>query len=338
MASRRRPTIHDVARSAGVSPTTVSDALNGKGRVDASTRERVHRAAGELGYRASRLAQGLQSGRTSTLGFMLPHGHAVAGTKDFFGIDFYLELAVGAAQAAFGRRNGLTLLPETRTTAELAEFPLDGVIVNDPIREDPRLRSLDELGLRYVTVERAVDRPGHRRWVGSDTRAGTLAALDHLAARGADRIALLTVGLSWAWLADTRAAYEDWCAAHAQRPSIVDAGPTGLDVTSLPAIDRSQLSELGEADAVFTASDRYAVSVARALTEDGRRVGQDVLLACGVDSRYAQDDTLSITALHQRPVALGEAAIDLLLSGDDGPPRLLMPELRVRASSGGRTG
>jgi hypothetical protein len=37
-----------------------------------------------------------------------------------------------------------------------------------------------------------------------------------------------------------------------------------------------------------------------------------------------------------RPVALGEAAVDLLLSGEDGPPRLLEPELRVRASSQAR--
>ena len=336
MASRRRPTIHDVAESAGVSPTTVSDALNGKGRVDAGTRERVHRVAGELGYRASRVARGLRSGSTATLGFMLPHGPAVAGTTDFFGIDFYLDLAVGSAQAAFARRHGLTLLPDVKTTAELAEFALDGVLVNDPVASDPRLRGLDELGLSYVTIERAIDRPDHRRWVGSDTRAGTWAVLDHLAEQGAERVALLTASLSWAWLADTRAAYEDWCAERDRPRRVVDVGPTGLDVTRLPAINRDLLGELADADAVFTASDRYAVSIARAFSEAGRRVGESVLLACGVDSRYAQDDALSITALHMRPVALGEAAVDLLLSGEDGPPRLLEPELRVRASSQAR--
>ena len=334
MATRRRPTIHDVARSAGVSPTTVSDALNGKGRVDATTRERVREVAGELGYRASRLARGLRSGRTATVGFMLPHGPAVAGTTDFFGIDFYLELAVGAAQAAFGRRHGLNLLPDVATAAELGDFSLDGVIVNDPVRNDPRLRGLDELGLRYVTVERALDRPEHRLWVAADTHAGTRAALDHLAEQGAERIALLTVGLSWAWLADTREAYRDWCAEHRCEQRVADVGPSRHDLTHLPAIDRDVLSVLTDVDAVFTASDRYAVSVARAFADAGRRVGKDVLLACGVDSRYAQDDALSITAVHLRPVALGEAAVDLLLSGDDGP-RLLAPELRIRASTSG---
>ena len=48
----RRSTIHDVAAAVGLSPTTVSHALNGKGRVDPATRERVARAADRLGYRA----------------------------------------------------------------------------------------------------------------------------------------------------------------------------------------------------------------------------------------------------------------------------------------------
>lgn len=115
---------------------------------------------------------------------------------------------------------------------------------------------------------------------------------------------------------------------------MADVGPSRHDLTHLPAIDRDVLSVLTDVDAVFTASDRYAVSVARAFADAGRRVGKDVLLACGVDSRYAQDDALSITAVHLRPVALGEAAVDLLLSGDDGP-RLLAPELRIRASTSG---
>jgi DNA-binding LacI/PurR family transcriptional regulator len=334
MATRRRPTIHDVAKTAGVSATTVSDALNGKGRVDASTRERVRRVAGDLGYRPSRLARGLQSGRTATLGFMLPHGPAVAGTENFFGIDFYLELAVGAAQAAFAQRHGLTLLPDVVSADELGEFPLDGVIVNDPLVADPRLRGLDELGMAYVTVERALDRPDHTRWVAADTDAGTRAALDHLAERGAERIALLTVSLSWAWLADTDAAYRRWCAGHAREARVVEVA-ADHDVARLPVVSTELLAALADVDAVFTASDRYAVSVARALSEAGRKIGEDVLLACGVDSRYAQDDALSITALHLQPVALGKAAVELLLSGTDAP-KLLMPELRVRASSSRR--
>lgn len=67
------PTLRDVATAAGVAVSTVSYALNGKGRVDSATRARVQEVADRLGYRANRSAQNLRSGRTATLGLMLRH-------------------------------------------------------------------------------------------------------------------------------------------------------------------------------------------------------------------------------------------------------------------------
>jgi DNA-binding LacI/PurR family transcriptional regulator len=331
--ANRRPTIFDVAEHAGVSPTTVSHALNEKGRVDAATRERVRNAATSLGYHASPAARGLRTGRTSTIGMMLPHAESVVGTEDFFGLDFYLDLAVGAAQAAFAQRHALTLLPDVVTSAELGQFPLDGVIVNDPVRGDPRLVALDELGVPYVTVERALDRPEHRRWVAADTTAGTHAALDQLADAGAERIALLSWRLSWAWLVETEQAYASWCEGRGREPVIVDLGTKNSREPVLPELPERVLGGPGSADAIFTASDRYAVAVARAIAERGLRVGEDVLLACGVDSRVAAEHSPPITALYLHPERLAKAAVELMLSGDEGP-RVLEPELRVRASSG----
>ena len=68
-ARGRRVTIYDVAASAGVSATTVSHALNAKGRVDPATRARAVAAAETLGYRASRAARALRIRRTGVIGF-----------------------------------------------------------------------------------------------------------------------------------------------------------------------------------------------------------------------------------------------------------------------------
>lgn len=65
-------TIHDVAREAGVAPSTVSRALAGAPRVSDTTRARITQIASELGYRPSRSAQALRSSRTRTLGVMFP--------------------------------------------------------------------------------------------------------------------------------------------------------------------------------------------------------------------------------------------------------------------------
>lgn len=70
---RAVPTIHDVARRAGVSTSTVSRSLSGGSRVSQATREKVRRIADELGFRPSRSAQALRSSRTGTIGLLAPN-------------------------------------------------------------------------------------------------------------------------------------------------------------------------------------------------------------------------------------------------------------------------
>jgi DNA-binding LacI/PurR family transcriptional regulator len=64
--------LQDIARVVGVTPTTVANALKGKGNVSQATRERILKCAEELGYRPNTLARSLAEGKTFTLGFLLP--------------------------------------------------------------------------------------------------------------------------------------------------------------------------------------------------------------------------------------------------------------------------
>jgi DNA-binding LacI/PurR family transcriptional regulator len=98
---------------------------------------------------------------------------------------------------------------------------------------DQRLLSLDALEIPYVTIERALDRPEHSRWVAGDTIAGTRKALDHLGATGAERIALLTLRHAWAWLAETEQSYRDWCTERGREPIVIDiTGRLRADIAS----------------------------------------------------------------------------------------------------------
>src|SRR3954453_2463514 len=89
-------TIWDVSRAAGVSVTTVSQALNGQGRVNPDTREKVIRVAGELNYVASPIARALKFGQTMTLVAEMP------GTAEEVGLDsaFLQDVLLGAAATA----------------------------------------------------------------------------------------------------------------------------------------------------------------------------------------------------------------------------------------------
>jgi DNA-binding LacI/PurR family transcriptional regulator len=181
-----RPTIHDVAKAAGVSVTTVSHALNGKGRVDPQTRALVTQVVHRLGYRANRHARGLRSGRSGTLGLLLPVSGDVR-TDETLRLDYYMRLAGAAATAAFAREQALMLLPPVIAGSGLGGLAIDGGIVADPSPHDQRMTVLEGQGLPAVSIGRDLGRPDHSWYVELDNAANTRLMLDHLAERGGSR-------------------------------------------------------------------------------------------------------------------------------------------------------
>jgi DNA-binding LacI/PurR family transcriptional regulator len=87
------PTMHDVARRANVSLSTVSYAINGTRPISEETRQRIFAAMEELGYRPHALARGLASKRSRILALLFPTSERGMGTTD-------LEFIVGAADTA----------------------------------------------------------------------------------------------------------------------------------------------------------------------------------------------------------------------------------------------
>ncbi len=92
-SGREHPSIRDVARRAGVSPATVSRALRGLPSVTPETRARVERAADALAYAPSPIASGLASGRTQTVGVVVPFAARWFLAKVFAGAEPVLRAA-----------------------------------------------------------------------------------------------------------------------------------------------------------------------------------------------------------------------------------------------------
>jgi DNA-binding LacI/PurR family transcriptional regulator len=323
----RRPTIRDVASAVGVSVTTVSHALNDKGRVEASTRERVRSTADRLGYRPDRTARRLRSGRNGTLALLLPSVERDVAADDLGALDYYLDLAGAATRAAFAAGHPVVLTPPLGTADDLHDLGVDGGIVCDPVRSDQRVAFFDALGLPVVTIERDPGRP-ERPWVvRADNEGNMRALLDHLAAAGAERIALLVASGGWGWAEETAAAYAAWCADHGRDPLIEEAR-SGHEAAS-------RLLEHARPDAIVSLTERHTNGVLRAATERGLRIPEDLRVAAAVDSHQARD--AGVTAIDLRPHAQGEAAIALVLERLNGErreqPLITAAELHVRGST-----
>jgi DNA-binding LacI/PurR family transcriptional regulator len=332
----KRPTIHDVASAAGVSVTTVSDALNGKGRVDPATRKRVAQVVQSLGYRANRHARGLRSGLSGALGLLLPVD-ADARSDEALSLDFYMRLASAAAAATFSHGQALMLLPPKITQEGVRGFAIDGGIIVDPSARDVRTTLFGRLGLPVVTVERDVGRAEDRWYVASKSDVNTRQMLSHLAERGAERIALLLPRANWGWATETLSAYESWTRERGAPSIVVPVAMTPGEENAFNAA-RQLLARRTRPDAIFVVAARFIRGTLRAAKAAGLDVPGELLLAAGVDSVQAREGDPPITALDLHPELQGEAAVQMLLArlaGDsDDAPRYIDATLQIRASTG----
>ena len=331
-----RPTIRDVAKAAGVSVTTVSHALNDKGRVDPATRALVVQVVRQLGYRANRHARGLRSGRSGALALLLPV-RAGVHADEALSLDFYMRLASAAASAAFAQEQALMLLPPAIVQTGLRGLGLDGGIVVDPSPLDPRVSLLSEQGLPVVMIERDLGRPDERWYVASETEANTRQVLEHLAAQGARRIALLVPRNDWGWATETLGAYDAWVREHDAPRLIVPVAMEPGEESAFLAAQRL-LAGRRPPDAIFVVAARFIRGVLRAAAAAGRRIPEQLLIAAGVDSIQAREGNPPVTALDLHPERQAEAAVEMLLARLDGgevtAPRHIPATLRLRASTG----
>ena len=334
-----RVSIRDVAREAGVSVTTVSHALNGKGRLNAETRRRVREVADRLGYRPNPAARSLVSGRTGLIAAVpsLPRSLDIAFTE--FG--FFSELIIAATGVAVAREQALVVAPPGASWFVWDRVPLDGVLVLEPTIDEPALPDLRRRGVPFVTI--APDPAGSTddAVVRSDDPDGMARTLDHLAEQGAQRVGMIAPPPLNAFMRDATETYRRWC-VRAGRPLV-------LESVELDELQRDQDSAYRRAiaamcdrtprvDALFVPIELAAVFVLETLLGRGLRVPHDIMLATTSDTGRGLLTSPQLTTLEWNYQELGRAATNLLLDLIDGvasaPCEIVVPTtLAARAST-----
>lgn len=308
-----------MASEAGVSITTVSHALSGKGRLPGDTRERVRRVAAALGYTPNAVARSLAGGRTGVLAtyVSLPGNAPLAFTE----IDYYVDVINAATAAAIERGYALVIAPSTAGDETWGRLPLDGVIVIDPAAGDPSLAALREHDLQLVMIGRDLNGRPDDIVVQNDRAAGTRAMLDHLVARGAERVGVLTFATYESFTEDAVGEYLTWCSDREQTPVVVtsEANPTaGPEAFRAAARAFFDLSE--RPDAVFCLYEGSAVEVLRVASQRGVAVPRDLMVAGIAEMGGAEATEPPLTTLELDQADLGAAAAALLMDLIEGAP------------------
>lgn len=330
----RKPVrLSDVARAAGVSTTTVSDALTGTGRMSEVTRQSVVRTAQQLGYFPNRAAQSLRRGAHGALGLFMP--------PVMTAFEFHMAFAFGAAERSRDNGFDLTLLALRVPDDVVNHRPrVDGLLILEAMSEDPVVSRLRESGIPTVHVGRHHG-PGPEPDGVIAVNHGAMfeRLLDHLADRGARTVGLLNPLDTFTsdWAIQVKAAQDRWQAR------------TGIPLrrrTISSHIDPSEIEDQVRAlvldddvDAIVGVHAGSAAAAMATVRRLGLKPGKDVLVAAGV---AVSNDALvgfDLTRIELRPREFGSSAAQFLIeiathSVDVTAERTHLAELVLGASTG----
>lgn len=327
-------TIKDIAKAAGVSPSTVSRALNDSPLIRESTKERIKRLAEELGYERNELARSLVKGRTRALGLLVPDI-----TNPFFA-----EITKGVEDAARSRGYGVILCNtgddpqrELAYGLLLRRKRVDGQIITSVALEDPFLPQLSRTKTPFVLVSRTsttVDSP----YVIVDDRKGAELAAEHLLQLGHRRIACIS-GPKDVEPGKVRAeAFKRYLASHGV--SVPDPWVRHTDFTweGGERVATEILGRRRRPTAIFAANDLIALGVLVAAHKLGISVPKELSVVGFDDIAYASLPLIELTTVAQPAYEMGHMAAEWLMDVLEGKRRRKLrkrvrPKLIVRKTT-----
>lgn len=309
----KKPTIRDVARRVGVHPSTVSRVLNPETRsmVSEFVATKVERAAERMGYTRSPMAAGLRTGRSHTIGVVIPDL-----TNPVF------PPIVRAIEKVMTEAGYIALLADSanRTANEMAIFEkmkarrVDGLILATARRRDAVVDACEQDGLPVVLVNRTVDRHTVPEVV-TDDALGIELAVRHLVELGHKRIAFVGGPQN---TSTGRDRYRAFCALHKAGMFL-----SGKGLIANTRAFTEQQGKLGlltimksrrKFTAVVAANDLLALGCYDALAERGMRCPEDVSVTGFNDTPFMDRMNPGLTTVRIPLAEMGEHAANLLLA------------------------
>lgn len=311
--ARRRVTIRDVARAAGVSSTTVSNVLNGRtNAMAAETLQRIREAIAALNYRPSNAARGMVTNRTATIGLViteietplflqaLPHIEPIARSAGY-------NVLLSVARSPQDEWQALDLLLEKQ---------VDGVIflTTSEYLDDGHLLELQRAELPVVLVNRGNTHPSFDQ-INWDNAGGVVAAVEHLIRLGHRRIAHLLGPVRRRSTAERLEGYRraleqhgvEYCEDYI-RPGDYTAPQEAWRQSALELLNLSP-----RPTALVASDDIVAATVMKTVQVAGLRVPQDIAVV-GVDGQpFCTYLNPSLTTVQLPVMESGKRAVEMLL-------------------------
>ena len=285
-------TIHDVAKELGVSASTVSRAISGKGRIGKTTRDRILRYIDESGYYPNAVAQSLAQARTNNIAVILPRVHTLADIPFFHTCIYAIE-----EMAQGNDYDILVVVTQGRDTRPLERLILnrkvDGMILTSTFVNDCFVPLLKENEIPFVTIGAVTDEDVIQ--IDNDNAGACAELTGILLSKKIKRIAYLGGNMEQMV---NKSRYQGFCEAYRQygREPEEDIVYTDLDskVTIEKAVDGLLRKK---ADCILCQDDFICNEVVHMLADRQIRIPEDIKVASCHYSRILENYPVMITSL-----------------------------------------
>lgn len=338
--------LKQIAQQTNVSIATVSKVLSGREDVSDKTRQRILQVARDLNYRPNLLVRGIQTGRTNTIGVMVPvstdtfFSTVVAGIHDILVDEEFVPMMLWAVRHLDGKwKYDKT---ELQLIHQLVDRRVDGLILR-PIEDsasDDYLHEIHDHHLPLVAVDRALPNSHRADFVGTDDYHGGQLAAQHLLELGHRHIVHFA-GPDFTSTARNRR--EGFESVLRTCPDVLYDICQNKAFSGNPDFVRTYFATHAMPTAIFAANDYMATPVYSVLSEMNLRVGADVSIIGFADLPFAEFMQPALTTIRQNPLEIGRKAAHLIVnrinsaspdSQDYSPVSIrLKPELVVRQST-----
>lgn len=330
-------TIIDIAKVLGVSPSTVSRALNNSTEINENTRKEILRLANEMDYRPNFLAQSLNRGETHTIGVVIPDIQRPFFAGVVAGIQ---KVATEAGYRVMICQSNESHPTETLNVQALVTSRVDGLLISHS-KETSSFEHVKlqlKKGMPIVHFDRVCNEVDTAKVVQEDF-GGSFTLVEHLITQGYRRIAVMA-GPEDLLISKTR--IEGYKAALAKYS--IEFDETLIYHSNFKPEESAKalnywLDLLEKPDSIFTVHYANGIEMIMDLKQRGLRIPEEMGIVAFGDELIASLIEPSLTVFHQFPFTIGETAASMLIeniiSKENFEPytKVIKGELIVRKSS-----
>lgn len=308
-------TIGDVADALGISKTTVSRAISGKGRIGEDTRQRVMEYIEEHNYKPSPLAKGLAQSRTYNIGWIIP------GDSTITDLPFFQRCMMGVSEMAASQDyDVLTVMVYDNDISQLERVvhsqKVDGFILGRTLMKDERVEYLKKSEVPFVAIGSSPYSDVIQ--IDNDQIKACRELTSILIMKGLKSFALIGGGLNHVVNQSRKTGFEQGLA---ERNFPMDAVRIYMDHEDIEDVERT-VEEIvrNKVECILCMDDRICYETLRKLIRMNVKVPEQIKVASFYNSEILTVNQPAITALQYDPKELGEVACATLLDYINGDP------------------